>query len=176
MWYSPLSELRENLSRLGANLKQSLLESARKTWESINEFARAHSSQGSGVKDAAVEEATDVKGNHSNCRGFFKGAASPRGSVCNRGKNKTSVKHLKCYSCSVKRTVLYNWNETIYFVFRREKGKKRKKTIKSQKDSERWQIAFSLIHLKTWYCTGRFWKKKKVFASTFFPQWHSAYF
>lgn len=84
MWYPPLSELRENLSRLGANLKQSLLESARKTWESINEFARAHSSQGSDVKDAAVEEATEVKGNHSNCRGFFKGVASPRGSVCNR--------------------------------------------------------------------------------------------
>lgn len=176
MWYPPLSELRENLSRLGANLKQSLLESARKTWESINEFARAHSSQGSDVKDAAVEEATEVKGNHSNCRAFFKGQRHHEEVFATVATMKTSLRHLKCYSCSVKRTVLYNWNETIYFVFRREKGKKRKKTIKTQKDCERWQIAFSPIHLKTWYCTCWFWKKKKVFASTFFPQWHSAYF
>lgn len=55
-------ELRENLSRLGANLKQSLIESARKTWESINEFARAHSSQGPDEQDAVVEEATEVTG------------------------------------------------------------------------------------------------------------------
>lgn len=51
-------ELRENLTRLGINLKQSLIESARKTWESINEFARAHSTQGA---DERVEEATEVK-------------------------------------------------------------------------------------------------------------------
>ena len=57
------AELRENLSRLGANLKQSLIESARKTWESINEFARAHSTQGPDEQDAAVEEATEAKGN-----------------------------------------------------------------------------------------------------------------
>lgn len=56
-------ELRENLTRLGANLKQSLIESARKTWESINEFARAHSTQGVDQQDAAVEEATEAIGN-----------------------------------------------------------------------------------------------------------------
>ena len=55
-------ELRENLTRLGANLKQSLIESARKTWESINEFARAHSTQGTDEQDAAVEEATEAIG------------------------------------------------------------------------------------------------------------------
>ena len=55
-------ELRENLTRLGANLKQSLIESARKTWESINEFARAHSTQGADQQDAAVEEATEAIG------------------------------------------------------------------------------------------------------------------
>jgi len=54
-------ELRENLTRLGANLKQSLIESARKTWESINEFARAHSTQGGDEQDTVVEEATEVK-------------------------------------------------------------------------------------------------------------------
>ncbi|XP_020632817.1 SEC23-interacting protein-like [Orbicella faveolata] len=53
-------ELRENLTRLGANLKQSLIESARKTWESINEFARAHSTQGADEQDAAVEVATEA--------------------------------------------------------------------------------------------------------------------
>jgi len=56
-------ELRENLTRLGANLKQSLIESARKTWESINEFARAHSTQGADEQDAAVEVATEAIGN-----------------------------------------------------------------------------------------------------------------
>ena len=55
-------ELRENLSRLGANLKQSLIDSARKTWESLNEFARAHSSQGPDEQDSVVEEATEVTG------------------------------------------------------------------------------------------------------------------
>lgn len=53
-------ELRENLSRLGANLKQSLIDSARKTWESLNEFARAHSTQGPNEQDSNVEEATEV--------------------------------------------------------------------------------------------------------------------
>lgn len=55
-------ELRENLTRLGANLKQSLIESARKTWESINEFARAHSTQGPDEQDGVVEEATEAIG------------------------------------------------------------------------------------------------------------------
>lgn len=61
-WLSSCLELRENLTRLGANLKQSLIESARKTWESINEFARAHSTQGADEQDAVVEEAAEVKG------------------------------------------------------------------------------------------------------------------
>ena len=90
MWYSPPLELRENLSRLGANLKQSLLESARKTWESINEFARAHSSQGSGVKDAAVEEATEVKGNHIESLDMNK--HKKVFAVCNRGNNENITK------------------------------------------------------------------------------------
>lgn len=59
-------ELRENLTRLGTNLKQSLIESARKTWESINEFARAHSTQGPDEQDAVVEEATEAIGNNEN--------------------------------------------------------------------------------------------------------------
>ena len=59
-------ELRENLTKLGANLRQSLIESARKTWESINEFARAHSNQGPDEQDVAVEEATEVKGKHGS--------------------------------------------------------------------------------------------------------------
>lgn len=35
-------ELRENLSRIGANLKQRFVESVKETWATINDFARAH--------------------------------------------------------------------------------------------------------------------------------------
>ncbi|XP_068709546.1 phospholipase DDHD2-like [Montipora foliosa] len=54
-------ELRENLSKLGKNLKQSLIDSALKTWQSIHEFARAHSTQTPNEQGAAIEEATEVK-------------------------------------------------------------------------------------------------------------------
>ena len=40
-------ELRENLSRIGANLKQRFVESVKETWATINDFARAHT----GVQD-----------------------------------------------------------------------------------------------------------------------------
>ncbi|KAJ7333543.1 S23-interacting protein [Desmophyllum pertusum] len=53
-------ELRENLTRLGTNLRQTLIESALKTWESINEFARAHSTQGPDEQDTVVEAATEA--------------------------------------------------------------------------------------------------------------------
>ena len=56
-------ELRENLSKLGQNLKQSLIDSALKTWQSINEFALAHCYQTPGEADATVAESTEVKGN-----------------------------------------------------------------------------------------------------------------
>lgn len=183
MWYSPLSELRENLSRLGANLKQSLLESARKTWESINEFARAHSSQGSDVQDAVVEEATEVKGNHSNCRGFFKGAASLD---MNKHKEvfatvatmKTSLKPLKCYSCSVKRTVLYFIEMklfTLSFGAKKERKEKRqlmfKRIVKGDKLPFRWFTwTHGIVQLVFWK------KKKRIRSNFFFFQWHSAYF
>lgn len=39
-----ISELRESLSRVGSDLKQKFLDSLRSTWNSINEFARAHTS------------------------------------------------------------------------------------------------------------------------------------
>ena len=35
-------ELRENLTRFGANLKQKFVDSVRETWATINDFARAH--------------------------------------------------------------------------------------------------------------------------------------
>ena len=56
-------ELRENLSKLGQNLKQSLIDSAMKTWQSINDFALAHCYQTPGEADATVAESTEVKGN-----------------------------------------------------------------------------------------------------------------
>ena len=36
------SELRENLTRVGSNLKQGFIEAVRSTWETINHFARSH--------------------------------------------------------------------------------------------------------------------------------------
>lgn len=40
----PLAELKESLSRMGSDLKQRFLDSLRYTWNSLNEFARAHRS------------------------------------------------------------------------------------------------------------------------------------
>ena len=37
-------ELKENMSRIGANLKHGIIEAVNRTWSSINEFARAHRS------------------------------------------------------------------------------------------------------------------------------------
>lgn len=59
-------ELRENLSKLGQNLKQSLIDSAMKTWQSINEFALAHCYQTPGEADATVAESTEVKESYSD--------------------------------------------------------------------------------------------------------------
>lgn len=36
------TELRENLTRVGANLKQGFIEAVRSTWATINQFARSH--------------------------------------------------------------------------------------------------------------------------------------
>ena len=41
-WCISFPELRDNLSRFGAQLKATLIESVKNTIESINEFARAH--------------------------------------------------------------------------------------------------------------------------------------
>ncbi|XP_012559446.2 SEC23-interacting protein [Hydra vulgaris] len=38
-------EIKENLARVGVNLKTGLLDAVSRTWSSINEFARAHTSQ-----------------------------------------------------------------------------------------------------------------------------------
>ena len=61
------SELRENLTWLGANLKQSLLESARKTWESIHEFARGHSSTESEDRVEIAEEEKEDGAREGTC-------------------------------------------------------------------------------------------------------------
>lgn len=50
-------ELRENLSRIGANLKQKFVESVKETWASLNDFARAHT----GVQDPDVDNEEPAK-------------------------------------------------------------------------------------------------------------------
>ncbi len=50
-----LLELRENLTRVGANLKQGFIEAVRSTWETINHFARSHKTEtGEEVNETAV--------------------------------------------------------------------------------------------------------------------------
>ena len=39
------SELKENLAKMGADIKQKILDSFKSTWTSINNFARAHQSE-----------------------------------------------------------------------------------------------------------------------------------
>ncbi|XP_065071105.1 phospholipase DDHD2-like [Rhopilema esculentum] len=46
-------ELRENLTRVGANLKQGFIEAVRSTWETINHFARSHRTE---ALDSAEDE------------------------------------------------------------------------------------------------------------------------
>ena len=63
------SELRENLSRIGANLKQKFVESVKETWASINDFARAHTGvQSSDEHDSpgARKDASDTE-SQSKC-------------------------------------------------------------------------------------------------------------
>ena len=61
-------ELRENLSRIGANLKQRFVESVKETWATINDFARAHT----GVQDTdeadSPGERRDTSDNESQCK------------------------------------------------------------------------------------------------------------
>lgn len=39
-----LSELKESLTRMGSDLKQGFISSLRSAWQTLNEFARAHTS------------------------------------------------------------------------------------------------------------------------------------
>ncbi|XP_029645752.1 phospholipase DDHD2 isoform X2 [Octopus sinensis] len=52
-------ELRESLSRVGSDLKQRFLDSLKSTWNSINEFARAHTSNQS-LEQHVEKEMSDV--------------------------------------------------------------------------------------------------------------------
>ena len=39
-----ISELKESLSRMGSDLKQGFISSLKSAWQTLNEFARAHTS------------------------------------------------------------------------------------------------------------------------------------
>ena len=55
-------ELRENLTRVGANLKQGFIEAVRSTWATINQFARSHRNEESlDMDDGDVTDAAVIK-------------------------------------------------------------------------------------------------------------------
>jgi hypothetical protein len=55
-----LPELKESLARVGADLKQKLIDSVKYTWNSINEFARAHRSTAQEVESEIDEVIQEV--------------------------------------------------------------------------------------------------------------------
>ena len=54
-------ELRENLTRVGANLKQGFIEAVRSTWATINQFARSHRTEAQLDMEDDVTETAVVK-------------------------------------------------------------------------------------------------------------------
>lgn len=60
-------ELKDSLSRMGADIKQKLMESVRNTWKSITQFAAAHrgiSTETAGEQDPALDQVSDPAFNH----------------------------------------------------------------------------------------------------------------
>ena len=60
------AELRENLTRVGANLKQGFIEAVRSTWATINQFARSHRSEEALETDGDSTETAVVKPMQNN--------------------------------------------------------------------------------------------------------------
>ena len=44
MHFYPFSELKESIARVGADIKQRIIDSIKSTWNTINDFAKAHKS------------------------------------------------------------------------------------------------------------------------------------
>ena len=59
MYFLCFSELRESLTRVGADIKQKIIESLKSTWNSINEFARAHTTS-QALEQEVDKEVDDV--------------------------------------------------------------------------------------------------------------------
>ena len=50
-----LSELKENLAKVGADIKQKIIDSIKSTWNTINDFAKAHKS----IDGPTIEQQVD---------------------------------------------------------------------------------------------------------------------
>ncbi|XP_060595144.1 phospholipase DDHD2-like [Ruditapes philippinarum] len=53
-------ELKESLARMGTDIKQKIIDSVRSTWTSINNFARAHQSDGSSIEQQVESEMSQI--------------------------------------------------------------------------------------------------------------------
>ena len=55
MYLSHISELKESIARVGADIKQKIIDSIKSTWASINDFAKAHK----GIDGQTLEQQVD---------------------------------------------------------------------------------------------------------------------
>lgn len=53
-------ELKESLTRVGADIKQKIMESLKSTWNSINEFAKAHRNQTESLEEHVDSQMSSV--------------------------------------------------------------------------------------------------------------------
>ncbi|XP_022287855.2 triacylglycerol hydrolase DDHD2-like isoform X2 [Crassostrea virginica] len=53
-------ELKESLTRVGADIKQKIIDSLKSTWNSINEFAKAHRNQGESLEEHVDSQMSSV--------------------------------------------------------------------------------------------------------------------
>ena len=55
-----ISELKESLTRVGADIKQKIMESLKSTWNSINEFAKAHKNSSLSLEEQVDSQMSSV--------------------------------------------------------------------------------------------------------------------
>lgn len=55
MFFLLILELKDSLTRYGADIKQKIMESLKSTWNTINDFARAHKSTAEDVVEKEVD-------------------------------------------------------------------------------------------------------------------------
>ncbi|CAG2192621.1 unnamed protein product [Mytilus edulis] len=58
--WSPCNKLKESLTRVGADIKHKIMESLKSTWNSINEFAKAHKSSQLSLEEQVDSQMSSV--------------------------------------------------------------------------------------------------------------------